>query len=493
MEINHLDITLIKYLAISLSSFFIFLKALNYGRLSPVKSVASLFVAITLPFLMFALRDLSIFHIVVLSLLCGSFMSLITGTKIGLSITTIVVSVGISYLFSTAALIVTGIIFILFIPYEHEYDIRIYITVFVVQVALVQLLFKIKRFKKGFAFLHRKDAGWIGIFISGLIIILNSLIGILYKSDEYIITLTLCFVILCGAGFIYWLRNSTTRLYIDKVRKRDVETLLKTIDEQKETLETVMQSNADLAQRLHRNDEKIKAMEQEISKFKYKAFKSTDVELGEDMAAILDQLEVLKREYSVDAIKSKTLPATGIPSIDSMFNYMLDTAVKDGIIFDLIVTGNINQMVKDVIPTCKLETLIGDHVKDAIIAVNARGNNTKNILAHIGLASGFYEFSVKDNGIEFEINTLLELGKRPVTTHSETGGSGWGFMTTFETMRETKSSLIITEYDPKSSSYTKKVTIRFDGRNKYIIESYRSNDISNKCENSDIIIRSDKQ
>lgn len=52
---------------------------------------------------------------------------------------------------------------------------------------------------------------------------------------------------------------------------------------------------------------------------------------------------------------------------------------------------------------------------------------------------------IYDSGIEFELETLKKLGLERITTHKKTGGSGIGFMTTFETLKECKASLIIEE------------------------------------------------
>lgn len=69
------------------------------------------------------------------------------------------------------------------------------------------------------------------------------------------------------------------------------------------------------------------------------------------------------------------------------------------------------------------------------------------------------------------------------------GGTGIGFMTTFETMKETKASLIIDEMREMSNTdYTKSVTIRFDGKNEYRIKSYRNDEIKKKMKDNRIII-----
>ena len=67
-----------------------------------------------------------------------------------------------------------------------------------------------------------------------------------------------------------------------------------------------------------------------------------------------------------------------------------------------------------------------------------------------------------------------------------TGGTGIGFMTTFETLKECKASLIIEEYNKQE--YTKAVIIKFDDKNEYRIHSYRVEEIKNKTQNNRIII-----
>ena len=63
----------------------------------------------------------------------------------------------------------------------------------------------------------------------------------------------------------------------------------------------------------------------------------------------------------------------------------------------------------------------------------------------------------------------------PATTHKEEGGTGIGFITTFETLKETKGTLIIEEKHPmKENDFTKTLIFRFDGKAEYKILTYRS-------------------
>ena len=167
---------------------------------------------------------------------------------------------------------------------------------------------------------------------------------------------------------------------------------------------------------------------------------------------------------------------------------MQEEARKKSINFDLKLNTSINPLLENVVSKDKFETLIGDHLKDAIIAVESSKASYKSILVTFGLIDGMYEFSVYDTGIEFEIDTLLKLGKEQVTTHKEEGGSGIGFITTFETLKECKASLIIEEYNPEATNYTKSVNIRFDGKNQYKIYSYRAEEIKKQKPESRIRI-----
>ena len=123
-----------------------------------------------------------------------------------------------------------------------------------------------------------------------------------------------------------------------------------------------------------------------------------------------------------------------------------------------------------------LEILIADHVKDAIIAINHSDNEYRSILVRLGKIDNFYSLYIYDSGIEFEEETLANLGKRPCTTHAEDGGTGFGFMNTFDTLKKYSASLIIKELSkPSKANYTKIVIIKFDGENNFKIESYKQN------------------
>ena len=97
----------------------------------------------------------------------------------------------------------------------------------------------------------------------------------------------------------------------------------------------------------------------------------------------------------------------------------------------------------------------------------------------LGIKEECFEFCIYDSGIEFQIDTLFKLGLEKATTHSDNGGTGIGFITTFETLKLCNASLIITELPPIKNNYTKSITIRFNNKFEYIVNTYRSSEFSN--------------
>ena len=132
---------------------------------------------------------------------------------------------------------------------------------------------------------------------------------------------------------------------------------------------------------------------------------------------------------------------------------------------------------------------MADHIKNAIIAINHSKNINKSILVRMGIIDGKYGIYIYDSGIEFEIETLSKLGKVPSTTHADNGGTGMGFMNTFDTLKASKASMFIKEYGkPSKDDFTKVIIIKFDGKNEFRIFSYRAEEIKDINKENRIII-----
>ena len=326
------------------------------------------------------------------------------------------------------------------------------------------------------------NIGVIGIVFIGIALIVYSFIQDTVHTKYIFFGMIIELICL----FI-WLKRKITVYYRQRLKERTVEELESEIRARDERICEVVDENSRLAEVNHKFSSRIRALED----FSCKMIERPEIaelmrcEFGNEFADFEEAVKNVSEEFSSEmkhtVIIRKKLPKTGVFGVDNLLEYMCKESAKNGIDFDVKINGNILFMVQKIIDSKMLETLLGDHIKDAIIAINSSQNTYKNILVTIGIVKECYEISIYDTGIEFEIDTLLKLGLERITTHKSTGGSGIGFMTTFETLAKTKASLIIEEKHPiTNNDYTKIVRIRFDGKKEYRIKSYRQNEIEGR-------------
>lgn len=394
----------------------------------------------------------------------------------------------ISYAIYLISIAISGAILVLFLNKSEYRNPISLITIPTIYILLFSFIFTRKRFKNGFNFLRDKKTGKnvkiFTVFCIGQIIII---FGFSQRMNNFIFGVYLFLGSMCIVfSLIIWIKTQITKTYKNKMRDRTIEIQKTEIDEQTKLIEEVKAENLKLATAIHKYNHKFESLEHAM---KSALNLDSKTEFANEISVILKESEETLKNFAKEVeVNTNKLPLTNIAGIDKMFKYMQEEAIKNNINFDLKINESIKPLVENIIPKEKFEILIGDHLKDAIIAIKASRATYKSILVTLGLVEGIYEFSIYDTGIEFEIDTLLKLGQEQVTTHKNEGGSGIGFMTTFETLKECKASLVIEEYNPETTNYTKSVTIKFDGRNEYKICSYRAEKIKEQKSKRRIII-----
>ena len=344
--------------------------------------------------------------------------------------------------------------------------------ILLIEFVILIMISRVKRIKYGLSFLKNRDNDYLDLIminISSVVILAYYLFGNYYGNlTEQLIA---CLIVL-ALIMILVIKKTLTLYYKQKLLHQTIEDYKNEISEKDKKIKELSDEKYKISKLNHEFYNRQKALEKKVADY----ISNVSVETANELA-ITEQIADLSKEYSskLEDIKhSDKLPTTEIEEIDDMFKYMQSECKKNNIEFKLQIKGNIHHMINQIIPKDKLVTLIGDHLRDAIIAINSSNNSFKSIIAILGKADEFYEFCVFDTGIEFELETLLALGTKPMTTHKDTGGTGYGFMTTFETLRATKGSLVIEEKHKMSENdYTKAVRIIFDGKAQYRISSYR--------------------
>ena len=410
----------------------------------------------------------SLYSVICLILLLSILFSRINKNNIGYSIIITIFSLSINYILFFIASTFT---FFLFIATHISNDYITFMIISIIYVILLIILNKVKRLKKGVNFLKKNmQNDYIDILILNISVIVIFCI-ILTSNYTNIITSSI------GSGLIIFaiimfitIQKSLQLYYKQKLQQKELEETKEELEKAKKEITELEQENLNFSKKSHSIAHKQKALEYKLNQLLLNNEIAEEIDIKDRIKEISKQIQ--NEDTTIELTK------TNIEEIDDMLKYMQSECEKNKINFELQVNGNIHHMVNKFIAKENVEILLADHIKNAIIAINYSENINRSILVKLGLIDGFYSIYIYDTGIEFEIKTLLNLGQVPRTTHADNGGTGMGFMNTFDTLNKYKASIIINEYGkPSKDNYTKYIAIKFDNKNEYKIISYRSEEI----------------
>lgn len=349
-----------------------------------------------------------------------------------------------------------------------ENDVINLILIMLIDAIILYNVFKMKKFKYGIISLQNK---FDNQYMENFILMLS--VGILYMTvifanKQFLAIKNIMFIFIIFAALMFITIQKSLQLYYKQ------KMLIKELDETKEDLaraenkiKILEKENIEESKKRHTIIHKQKSIEYKLEEMLTKTEMST-----EEAAEVKERLEKLNKEIYTEK-EVMELDKTGISSIDDMLKYMQSECVKNKIDFTLQIKGNIHYMVHNLVKEEELETLLADHIKDAIIAINHTDNANRSILVRLGNIDDIYSLYIYDSGVEFKPEVLESLGKKPCTTYASEGGTGMGFMNTFDTVRKHKASLIIEEIGkPVKDNYTKVIIIKFDKKNEFKVKSY---------------------
>lgn len=361
---------------------------------------------------------------------------------------------------------------------ENEYQ---FIIVLLIQIIPLILFWRIRRIRNGITFLKKwKDDEYVNLMLlnisSGIlfiaVIISNYQEGVTSKFGIMLIIFAIIMFITIWKSLQLYYRHQM----LEKTLKQTQEEL----DNKNKEIEKLEAEILEFNGISHSIDHNQKALMHKLEQLQLNNEVADEISLRKQIENITKDLPDKKN------IK---LTKTGIEEIDDMLNYMQSECTKNKIEFQLQVIESVYYMVNHYINKDDLKILLADHIKDAIIAIKHSDNINKSILVKIGKIAGTYGVYFYDSGIEFEIDTLVKLGNKPITTHKDEGGSGMGFVNTFKALNKSNASLELEEIGkPTKDSYTKILKVIFDSKNEFRITTYRKEEIeSKKIENKLII------
>ena len=325
---------------------------------------------------------------------------------------------------------------------------------------------KIKKFKYGLAFFRdNKQNDYIDLMALNFGIVVLSVMIMLVQGDVYAIQNILPVVAIDIIMLIVVIQKMLQLYYKQKIMINEMQQLNEEIKAKDKEIQKLEQENLNFSKKSHSLAHKQKSLEYKLNQL----LLNSEISEEQDLK---NQLEQISTELYCKPVID--LAKTEITKIDDMLKFMQSECIKNNIDFNLQITGNVYYIINNLITEDQLEILIADHVKDAIIAIKHTDNINKSILVRLGKIDDIYGLYIYDSGVEFEKETLNNLGKKPSTTHADEGGTGMGFMNTFDTLKKCKASLVIDEIGkPSKENFTKVIMIKFDGKDEFRVESYR--------------------
>lgn len=449
-----------RLLVVNLGTYYIFLKIIN-GQKNRLANIIKMF-------FIFLVTFINLYVNVVTNNLTGTMITLllliVLFDKVGYNTTSYtIISFGISNLIFFLSVMISGIPGVLFRVYNFNISLVIIITIYIL---LLFFVMKSKRIKYGFSFLTSKSKNdYFDFVMISLSVIILFLIVVL-KNNDFLITERMgIFVIMFAIIMFITIKKSFQVYYKQKLLMKQLEEAENEIINKQKEIEKLEQENLNFSKKSHSMAHKQRALEYKLNHLLMKEETSKELEI---------KTEIEKLSKELYQIPIEDLPSTEITQIDDMLEFMQSECVKNKIDFNLQIIGNVYHIINNIITVEQLEILIADHIKDAIIAIKHTDNINKSILVKLGKINECYGLYIYDSGIEFEKETLENSGKKPSTTHKDEGGTGMGFMNTFDTLNECKGSLVIKEIGkPSKDNFTKIIMIKFDGKNEYKVESYR--------------------
>lgn len=237
----------------------------------------------------------------------------------------------------------------------------------------------------------------------------------------------------------------------------------------------IEENNKELSTKLHKSQEIIPAVVQILNDVTENSGKEMEEhETQKLLTEMTDLFGQQLKQNSKEDLQLKNFCSTGLKLLDQQLKVYQMEAIDRGVNFDIYVQAPINELIKrDNIDQMKLQRALGDLIRNAFRAIERNSKKCRakgHILLIIGCRyEGILEIAVVDNGEEFPLHVIEAFGKRGVTSW----GTGNGLADMVEFAQETEASICVEEFDGKTNSFTKKVSMIFDKCRKNYYNSVR--------------------
>lgn len=483
-------IQVFRYFILLYCSSQIYKKLLNTNFDRPYSTVH-----ITVYFLLIAFISSKLFDnnliskTIFLVLSFSMFIFLYSKIKMNVSFIASILSLGVSFISLTISSLLVCIIIMPFNYNNASFPLEICIVISgILQYILIHLLFKIKRLQKGMPFLIKSSFLNIGMVICMIVIIYFVFLSEIASTMYVIHLLSMLLVVLLSLPLLIWWRRKITQSYVEKLRVSEVEALYKEISDKEHEIEKLHSNNRYLARIIHKDNKLIPAMELAVRNYLQNGMQMKPEDARQYGIDLLAQLQTMAadREGIIQNYHDdyRFRPQIGLYSVDAIIYYMERRAIPHSIRYEYQFDKGLKEVMLSYIDENDAIHLLSDAIENSIIATMHAIK--KEIKIHIGFIQDILFMDISDTGLPFEPATYQNFGLLQHTTHKDSGGSGVGLLDIWKLKHKYKISLQIYEYSPDDHEYTKKIRFFFDRRNHFLIQSYRSQEITSLITRSDL-------
>ena len=358
----------------------------------------------------------------------------------------------------------------------------------ILQFMFIYILFRIKRLRKGMTFLKKSNIVNFGLAVCITIICLFIASEIKSSLNYILRLLTMLTTLLLALALLIWWRRKITQSYVEKLRISEVEALYKEISDKEHEIEKLHSNNRYLARIIHKDNKLIPAMELAVRNYLQNGMQMKPEDARQYGIDLLAQLQTMAadREGIIQNYHDdyRFRPQIGLYSVDAIIYYMERRAIPHSIRYEYQFDKGLKEVMLSYIDENDAIHLLSDAIENSIIATMHAIK--KEIKIHIGFIQDILFMDISDTGLPFEPATYQNFGLLQHTTHKDSGGSGVGLLDIWKLKHKYKISLQIYEYPPDDHEYTKKIRFFFDRRNHFLIQSYRSQEITSLITRSDL-------
>lgn len=460
---------LLKNLAIVICCIYYYFKILNI----PFSKDTKLYISIlgVLSLIISTLTDYycPIYTMPITIIFLAIFLGCITKSNFQLSIVTTSLAFGFSYFLAS---IISSIICVVLVVCSGQRFLFLARSICcILQICLMPLPFQLPRLRNGMPFLRSRHFSTSGVIICICIMICS----IFLNNNTYqpFYTLIIFFLFLLGIFIYRYWQNNLTKSYLDQLQERNMIDLNDMIAEQSEEIARLADENKRLSEIVHKDNKLIPTLEFSIQDF-FESNSITDtiaLQEGNKLRQWMTSLSAERKELiHQQELACKKFKSTNITCIDQYLKYVQNVAFQNHIDFQATISFDVQHFLNHIIEQREFETLLQDLLDNALHS--SKENNGCHMLLTMNIVSDVYTISIFDSGNIFPADILTKWGIEPIST--KPNGSGIGLMTAYSILKKYNASFIIHEFGKDNLSFTKEVSISFDNKSNYILQTNRS-------------------